>query len=398
MDSHQTADHRATVRRCAQRFYFIARQAEPAVGWLFCYTSGGHFESGNQQAQGAGPRGTIVMKFGVLGGGSWGTALAILWAKHGHHVDLWVRNPDHAAKFREAGANTRYLPDYPFPERLNVTDDLEHAVHDNDLLVIAVPLQAYRSFLGHIAPMLRPDHNLILTSKGVELNTSYLPQQIVDDVLGEDWGPRSFTLSGPSFAKEVAMDKPTVVVLAGMVDASLLKLQEELTTPTFRMYNNHDVLGVELCGALKNVIAIASGMVIGLDLGNNSMAGLITRGLTEISRLGAAMGAERETFAGLAGMGDLILTCTGSLSRNLRVGQSIARGNSLEKTLDDLGMVAEGVHTCRSARKLAKDHGVELPISEVVYRILYEGLTPPEGLRLLMTRSLKSELESRRQD
>ncbi len=335
------------------------------------------------------------MKLAILGGGSWGTALAILWARHNHSVQLWARKEADVTAFNAARANTKYLPDVPFPERLTVVGDLEKTVRAHDLLCLSIPLQAYRAVLEQIRPWLNDRHRMILTSKGIELGTGMLPQQIVEDVLGEEWSQRAYTLSGPSFAKEVAANKPTTVVLAGPKDDALLALQEELTTPSFRMYRNHDVMGVEICGALKNVIAIASGMVHGLDLGNNSMAGLITRGLSEISRYGVRLGAERDTFAGLAGMGDLILTCTGGLSRNLRVGMGIAAGKSLEQVLDELGMVAEGVHTCKSVRQKARDLEVELPITEVVYHILYKGLTPQEGLHRLMTRRLKAEKEGR---
>lgn len=332
------------------------------------------------------------MKLAILGGGSWGTALAILWARHKHEVHLWARNPADVAAFTQAGANTKYLPEAPFPEALTVVGDLEQTIRAHDLLVLSIPLQAYRPFLQQVQPWLNARHRMILTSKGIELGTGMLPQEIVEDVLGAEWSQRAYTLSGPSFAKEVAADKPTTVVLAGPEDDALAALQEALTTPSFRLYRNHDVMGVEICGALKNVIAIASGMVRGLDLGNNTMAGLITRGLHEISRYGVRLGAERETFAGLAGMGDLILTCTGGLSRNLRVGMGLASGKPLEQVLQELGMVAEGVHTCKSVRSKAHELQVELPITEVVYHILYEGLTPQEGLRRLMTRSLKAEV------
>ncbi|MBO1322246.1 NAD(P)H-dependent glycerol-3-phosphate dehydrogenase [Acanthopleuribacter pedis] len=332
------------------------------------------------------------MKLAILGGGSWGTALAILWARHDHQVQLWARKPEDVVAFNAAGANTKYLPEVPFPETLAVVGDLQQLVQTNDLLCLSIPLQAYRAFLMQIKPWLNPRHRMILTSKGIELGTGMLPQEIVEDVLGDEWSQRAYTLSGPSFAKEVADDKPTTVVLAGPHTDELVTLQEALTTPTFRLYRNHDVMGVEICGALKNVIAIASGMVRGLDLGNNTMAGLITRGLHEISRYGVRLGAERETFAGLAGMGDLILTCTGGLSRNLRVGMGLASGKPLEQVLHDLGMVAEGVHTCKSVRHKAHELGVELPITEVVYHILYEGMKPQEGLRRLMTRSLKAEV------
>ncbi|MDJ0839437.1 MAG: NAD(P)H-dependent glycerol-3-phosphate dehydrogenase [Acidobacteriota bacterium] len=332
------------------------------------------------------------MNLGILGGGSWGTALAIMWARNGHQVDLWVRDNERAVAFREAGCNTRYLPDIPFPDDITVQTDLERALR-SPLICMAVPLQAYRGFLTQIKPLLRNDHRLVLLSKGIELGTHLLPTQIVKQVLGQEWQDRCFTLSGPSFAQEVARDKPTTVVLAGTHPEVLKTLQSHLNSPRFRMYRNTDVTGVELCGALKNVIAIAAGITTGMELGANTLAGLITRGLSEISRLGVALGAQRETFAGLAGMGDLILTCNGKLSRNLRVGMALAKGYTLEKILNELGMVAEGVHTSMSAYQLGSKLNVELPITNVVHAILYKELKPHLALHSLMTRSLKSEVD-----
>lgn len=329
-----------------------------------------------------------------MGGGSWGTALAILWARDGHEVSLWVRDPETARRFSKARRNLKYLHNYPFPDGLSVTSDLEKTLAENDLLINSVPVQAYRDFLTQVKPMLRDAHRMVLTSKGIELNTHYLPSEIVVDVLDESWQKRMFTLSGPSFAKEVAAAKPTTVVLAGPEDSEELKMfQHELNSATFRLYRNTDVVGVELCGAMKNVIAIASGMVMGLNLGNNTMAGLITRGLAEISRLGVALGGERHTFAGLAGMGDLILTCTGKMSRNLSVGLELAKGLPLKDVLSNLGMVAEGVHTAKSAFQLGAKLEVELPITEMVHNIIYEGLAPTTAVHALMTRKLKAEGE-----
>ena len=318
--------------------------------------------------------------------------MAILWARAGHHVTMWVRNPEDAERYQAERRNTRYLSDITFPDNLRVTGDLATTLKENNVISLAVPLQAYRGFLERIKDHVDADrHDLLLLSKGVELDTHLLPTPLVLDVLGESWAANVYTLSGPSFAREVAEDKPTTVVLAGINERRLKKLQEALNCPNFRMYRNHDIVGVELCGALKNVIAIASGLALGLNLGHNSIAGLITRGLSEMARLGVALGAERDTFAGLAGMGDLILTCKGSLSRNLTVGMELAKGHSLETVLKNLGMVAEGVHTCRSARQLAESVGVETPITEVVYRILYQNLSPEKALRALMSRSLKAE-------
>jgi len=334
------------------------------------------------------------MKFAILGAGSWGTALAILWSRHGHQIQLWARNPDDAEAFRTHNHNIKYLPGIAFPEGCEVTNDLEEVIRENRLLCIAVPLQAYREFLGKIRPWLTPEHKLVLLSKGIELNTLMLPSQIVADVLGETFTNRTFALSGPSFAKEVAEDKPTTVVLAGHATKTLIELQETFYCPTFRTYRNQDLTGVELGGALKNVIAIAAGIVRGLNLGHNTMAGLITRGLSEIAKMGVTLGAHRETFSGLSGMGDLILTCNGDLSRNLRVGMGLAKGLTLEEILENLGMVAEGVKTSQSACELATKHGVEMPITTGVHHILYHRLDPLVALQQLMNRKLKAEVES----
>ncbi|MCB1053121.1 MAG: NAD(P)-dependent glycerol-3-phosphate dehydrogenase [Acidobacteria bacterium] len=332
----------------------------------------------------------MTADLGVIGGGSWGTAMAIVLAQKGLKVDLWVREADRAERMQTDRVNRKYLAKNPLPESIRVTHRLSD-VFRNRTLLLAIPLQAYRAFLKENAHHLRDDHDLILLSKGMELGTHLLPTEIVVSVLGEAWRQRAFMLSGPSFAQEVADLKPTTIVLAGKQPKRMQVLQSLLMGPTFRIYNNSDVIGVELAGALKNVMAIASGIAWGKELGHNTMAGLITRGLAEIARLGAELGAERETFAGLAGMGDLILTCTGGLSRNLRVGMALAKNQSLDQILSDLGMVAEGVHTCRSAYEMGQARGVDLPITNVVYAILYEGITPDEGLYQLMTRSPKWE-------
>lgn len=335
------------------------------------------------------------MQLGILGGGSWGTALAIQWSRHGHQVDLWARSEEHVAACRDAGRNVRYLQQVPYPENLNMTFDLDAVIERNHLLGVAIPVQSYRDFLKSIGPKLKPHHRLMLLSKGIEVSTLLLPTQVVHDVLGKEWIARTFVMSGPSFALEVAQDQPTTVVLSGPPDEELVTLQEELAGPTFRLYRNDDVIGVEICGALKNVIAIGSGMVAGLGLGHNTTAGLITRGLAEMSRMGLTSGARPDTFAGLAGMGDLILTCTGSLSRNYRVGHALATSDqSLEQILRELGMVAEGVHTARAAHQLADLLRVDMPICNMVYAILYGNIKPMEAVRQLMTRRLKSEAEN----
>lgn len=331
------------------------------------------------------------MELGIIGGGSWGTALAVLWSGVCDRVDLWLRNPADAAAMQKTRQPVKFLTDIRLPDNLNITSDLKSVTERNALIGMAIPLPAYRSFLNEHRDLFR-DQELILLSKGIEVDSLMFPTQIVDDVLGETWHDRTFVLSGPSFAREVAQGKPTTVVITGNNSERLVSLREALATPRFRLYSNSDVLGVEIAGAMKNVIAIASGMTLGMDFGSNTMAGLITRGLAEIARLGECMGAQRETFAGLAGMGDLILTCTGRLSRNLTVGIKLAEGLGLDQVLEDLGMVAEGVKTTRAAKQLSEKVGVELPITNVVHAILYEGWTPQQGMHALMTRSLKAEV------
>jgi len=329
-------------------------------------------------------------KIGVLGGGSWGSAMALMLARKGQPVVLWLRDAVRAEEMARTRTLLRYLPGRALPEAVEVSSRIEKALEASTLLM-TVPLQAYRSTLLSLAAALEDRHELVLLSKGMEVGTQLLPTEIVCSSLGEAWRQRCFTLSGPSFAEEVADGKPTTVVLAGTSHQRLKDLQRLLMSDSFRIYANDDVLGVELAGALKNVMAIAAGIVWGRELGYNALAALITRGLAEIARMGACLGARTETFSGLAGMGDLILTCTGGLSRNLRVGLGLAKNQPLPEILTSLGMVAEGVHTCKSAVAMALARGVDMPIVQTVGEILYAGLSPQEGLFRLMTRSPKWE-------
>jgi glycerol-3-phosphate dehydrogenase (NAD(P)+) len=328
---------------------------------------------------------------GIIGAGSWGTALAIHLSRSGRDVALWGRDGSRLMRFAQERENTRYLPGFTFPESLRVEEDLKRLIATSPILCLAIPLQAYRPFLLEHGHRFSEAQQLVMLSKGMELDTLMLPTQIVMDVLGEAWGERTSMLSGPSFAKEVAAGMPTTVVLSSTLESHIEPLQHYFTSPVFRVYTNSDWIGVELAGALKNVIAIAAGMVSGLNLGHNTMAALLTRALYEISRLGSALGARKRTFSGLAGMGDLILTCTGHLSRNRTIGVMLAQGKGLAEALQELGMVAEGVKTARPAATLGREMGIDLPIINVVDRILNEGLNPEEGLFELMTRKLKSE-------
>jgi len=326
----------------------------------------------------------------VVGAGSWGTALAALLAKRGHEVTLWSLEPEVAAAVNGSHTNP-FLPDVVLPDALRGTHDLAEAVGDAELVVSVSPSQFVGRVMGQAAPHLTPDALVVSASKGLELDTLRSMDRVLAAVLPGPVSERFCALSGPSFAVEVAREAPTAVVVASRDEEAARKVQRLFQTPYFRVYTNTDVVGVELAGALKNVIALAAGVTAGLGYGHNTMAALITRGLAEITRLGVAMGAQRSTFSGLAGMGDLVLTCTGSLSRNRTVGYRLGRGEKLAAILADMKAVAEGVKTAEAAHALADRVGVEMPIAEQVHAIVHEGRDPAEALRALMTRDPKPE-------
>jgi len=330
------------------------------------------------------------IRAGVVGAGAWGTALAALMAKRGHEVVLWSYEEHVAASVRDRRLNP-YLEGVTLPESLRCTTDVAEAVGGAELVLSVSPAQFVGRVMGAAAPHLRPDTTVVSASKGIELDTL----RSMDEVLGALLPPaimeRFCVLSGPSFAAEVARSAPTAVVVASRDGAAAKRVQSLLQTDAFRVYTNRDVLGVELAGALKNVIALGSGVAAGLGFAHNTLAALITRGLAEITRLGVALGAERATFSGLAGMGDLVLTCTGDLSRNRTVGYRLGRGERLERILADMKAVAEGVKTAEAVHALAARHRVEMPISEQVYAIVHEGRRPSEALRALMLRDPKPE-------
>ncbi len=328
---------------------------------------------------------------GVVGGGSWGTALAALLVGRGHRVRLWVLEEEVVRQITEEGVNHTYLPDIPLPPALEATNDLADCLADVEVAVSVVPSQFVGSVWEEAAPHLPPGALLVSASKGIETSTLRRMDQVLADVLSSS-AMRGFTaLSGPSFAVEVAREVPTAVTVASESEEARLRVQEVFQTDFFRVYTVPDVVGVELGGALKNVVAIAAGVAAGLGLGHNTMAALITRGLAEMSRLGVALGARPTTFAGLAGMGDLVLTCTGDLSRNRTVGYRLGSGESLEEILGKMHAVAEGVKTTRAVRELSERHGVEMPIVEQVHRILVDGKAPRDALRDLMLREPKPE-------
>jgi glycerol-3-phosphate dehydrogenase (NAD(P)+) len=329
---------------------------------------------------------------GVLGSGSFGTCLALHCARE-HDVTIWSRDAAIADAINRDRRNPRYLSDMRLPENIVATGDLEEALADRELVICAVPSHGVRDVLRRAAHFF-PDHAvLVSTVKGIESDTLMRMDEVYEDVLEPSQHPRLVFLSGPSFAHEVAEGRPTAVTLACREEAYAISVQESLSSPTFRCYSATDVIGVELGGALKNVIAIAVGICDGLETGQNARAGLMTRGLREITRLGVAMGADPITFLGLTGMGDLVLTCTGDLSRNRHVGMELGRGRSLEEILAGMSEVAEGVRTTTAAVELARRHGVEMPIAEAVQAVLAGEIAPAEGGKRLMIRQLRPENE-----
>ena len=332
------------------------------------------------------------MKIGVVGGGSWGTALAKLLGGAGHEVTLWCRDRELAIEISSRYENTRYLPGVRLPATLRATDDLGSALGGAEMVLAVTPSHAMREVLGHARPLVPQGAILVSASKGVEDGTFDTMSAVLAETLPGHRG-RIGVLSGPGFAKDVAAELPTAVTAAAE-DAGVARvIQEAFTTPTFRVYTSTDVVGVELGGAIKNVIAMAAGVSDGLGLGHSTRAALITRGLVETTRLAVRFGADPRTLAGLSGLGDLVLTCTGDLSRNRAVGLRLGRGERLEDILGGMSMVAEGVRNTRSVRELARSAGVDMPITEQMFLLLYEGKSPLQAVSDLMTRQLKAEVE-----
>jgi len=331
---------------------------------------------------------------GVIGAGAWGTALARLLSRKGHAVCLWAREPEVVEDIRKRRENRGFLPGVELPEALEASSDLEDVLAGRDMVVSVVPSQFVSSVFRDAAARLDGEVQLVSASKGIEVSTGRRMDQVFSELLTPAQAQRLTFLSGPSFAAEVCQESPTAVVVASRSDGAALAAQETFQTEFFRVYTNSDVLGVELGGALKNVIALAAGAVAGMGFGSNTLAALITRGLAEITRLGVAMGADPATFSGLAGMGDLVLTCTGSLSRNRTVGFRIGQGESLEAILGGMKSVAEGVRTVQAVRELARRYGVEMPISEEIHALLWEGRNAREAVRNLMLRGPKPEVWS----
>ena len=329
----------------------------------------------------------------VLGSGAWGTAIALsLHRRGGHKVILWSHNDEEARQIADAGENILFLPGFPLPADLTITAD-GSLVSDAEILVSVIPSEFLRHTLVRLAPHMRAGQIIVSATKGVENQTLYRMSEVIAAVLEPTGlGLPIGAFSGPTFALEVAEGQPTAVTVAFDDPAVATRVQQDFSSETLRLYTSTDLIGVELGGALKNVIAIAAGVAAGMGLGYNSAAGLITRGIAEITRLAVACGGQRETLAGLSGVGDLVLTCTGSLSRNRTVGQALGQGRKLPEILESLGgKVAEGVRTTRAALGLARRHGIEMPITEQMEMILDEGKDPREAIKDLMLRPGKNE-------
>jgi len=328
--------------------------------------------------------------FAVLGSGSWGTALAVHLARTGHRTILWGIETDELEAMARERVNRRYLPGVTLPDGLEIEHDFARAVGEAEQLLVVVPSHAFREVLERAKPLLRAGQRVAWATKGFELSTGKLPHEVADEVLGA--GVPTAVLSGPTFAKEVGSGLPSAMTVASRDEAYALALARSISDENFRAYASGDMTGVEVGGAVKNVLAIGAGISDGLGFGANTRVALITRGLAEMMRLGVALGAERETFMGLAGLGDLVLTCTDDQSRNRRCGLALAAGKSAEQAQAEIGQVVEGVLAARAVHDVARRHGVEMPISEQVYRVLYEGTPARQGVYALMGRTVKSEI------
>jgi len=332
-------------------------------------------------------------RIGVVGGGSWGTALAKLLADKGFSLDLWVFESEVKQEIKSLRENRVFLPGFTLPEGIVPTNDLKTAVGDKDLVLVVVPSHCMRAVAKEMKAFIHPDTVVVTASKGIENKTHETMTDILSNVMNHLPKKNFAVLSGPSFAKEVAARVPTVVAAAAVDRAVAEFVQAVFSCPTFRVYVNDDPVGTQVGGAMKNVLAIAAGICDGMNMGLNPRAALITRGLAEMNRLGTRLGADPLTLSGLAGVGDLLLTCTGELSRNYTVGKQIGQGKALDDIISEMRMVAEGVKTTRSVYNLSKKLGVDLPICNEVYSVLFDGRPVDQTVDRLMSRSLKHELD-----
>ena len=330
------------------------------------------------------------MKTAVLGAGSWGTVFAKVLADAGGDVTMWGRRPDVVDAINETRRNPDYLPDCPLPERLRATTDVAEALDGASYVVLAVPAQTLRANLSEWRPLISGESVLVSLMKGIEVGTCKRMSEVIREVADVP-EERVAVVSGPNLAKEIALEQPSAAVVACTDEPTAQKLQLACMTPYFRAYTNRDVVGCELGGAVKNVIALAVGIAVGMGMGDNATALLMTRGLAEIARLGGALGADQHTFAGLAGMGDLVASCSSPLARNRTFGENLGRGMSLEEVVAATKQTVEGVKSCDAVLELARTHHVEMPITEAIVAVMHGGLSPVEAGRLLMSRTPKPE-------
>lgn len=333
-----------------------------------------------------------MTKIAVLGAGSWGIAISVLLSANGHQVTLWEFDHREMYKLSRERENKQKLPGIIIPKEIQITDDLTSAIWGAELLALALPSHTVREVAKKIAKIDLKDPIIVNLAKGIENDTLCRMSEVLREELSSNLHDKIATLSGPSHAEEVALKIPTTVVVASFFEEIAKKIQQTFMHPYFRIYTNSDIIGVELGGSLKNVIAIAAGICDGMGLGDNSRGALITRGLAEIVRLGEKLGAKRETFAGLSGLGDLVTTCISKYSRNRFVGEQIAQGKTLAQVLKEMTMVAEGVKTTKSAYQLSLKYKVEMPITDQVYKVLFEDKQPQQAITELMTRDPKSEI------
>jgi glycerol-3-phosphate dehydrogenase (NAD(P)+) len=333
-----------------------------------------------------------ISKITVLGGGSWGTTMAILLAEKGLPVTIWEYLHENVLMIQKDRENKKYLPGIKIPQSVQITDDLEEALKNSEIILVVLPSHTVRSHMKKIALMKINPYAFVILSKGLENDTFFRMSEVVKDCLGKEYSEKIITLSGPSHAEEVSRKFPTAVVIAGSGQELLENIQQVFSNDYFRIYTNSDQIGVELGAALKNIIAIACGISDGLGYGDNTRAGIITRGLAEISRFLAAQGAVPSTFMGLSGLGDLVVTCTSRHSRNRKLGELIGQGNTLSQALEKMIMVAEGVKTAKSAFALSQKNKIEMPITSEVYKVLYENQSPLAAVNNLLKRKQKSEI------
>ncbi|OLS01687.1 NAD(P)H-dependent glycerol-3-phosphate dehydrogenase [Tissierella creatinophila] len=330
-------------------------------------------------------------KISVLGGGSWGTALSILLANKGKNVELWVRNEEQFQEMLSLRKNNRYLPNILLPKNLNIVNNLENTIFEKDIILLAVPTHGVRDILNKIKGYVRSEQIIVNVAKGIENDTLLRVSEIVEEFLPEN---RFVCLSGPSHAEEVALDIPTTVVSSSTNISTAEYIQDVFMTSNFRVYTNPDLIGVELGGALKNIIALGAGISDGLRYGDNTKAALMTRGISEMARLGKEMGASLDTFWGLSGIGDLIVTCTSMHSRNRRAGILIGEGKTTDEAIKEIGMVVEGIKTIKSAYKLSEKYNIDLPITRELYKVIYENSNVKTSVLNLMGRDKKHEMEN----